>query len=493
MLQLIISITIIMSLSVIASCNCLIPANNSIGLNRSDFVAVFADSTSDIDANYAALNRAVSLLNVSFTQTQLAAFLGTVRFNTGNLRRHQARCVESGTCAVQYDLVCSNRTVNDTRHFYPRSAMMISYQCNYADIDSILRSSLPCLRSVETEPHLLSNHLLYSYLASIATWTSTECMALTANDLNQFGVCMDILNPWICTNEGLRDRINLVDSVNVALAALNVSDVQLPSDMSCNNSIQLAIASGSNDTSCNVTISDTFLDNMTNVTDTNCNVTIGDMFLDNMTNMSDPDIMFGVLSRDLFRSYFKDANVSLVDDNYDALIGALLLNKIDQMDPNQIALLLATIRIRTANLTQLEANGTAADLALSGGQIVQNLLSRDLPADIIADLNPDLILFYNSLANDIIRSGCMDDVRQGLYDICLNAMFPFETCDVDQIGHEKIVDAIESAFALLNVGNDLNLMSLKCQNADLTSHAFVSSSVSIWALTSLSVGLMIMV
>ncbi|KMS93751.1 hypothetical protein BVRB_028330, partial [Beta vulgaris subsp. vulgaris] len=247
-----------------------------------------------------------------------------VRHNTENLRRHQARCADTGTCSNQYDQLCSNRTQNDTRHFYPRSALMIAYQCNYADVDSVLRSSLPCLRSIEVEPDLIADRLLYSYLASVVAWTNTECMSLTSDNLDQFPTCVNILNPWLCSHDGQNDRRDLLIAVNGALDALNVTNVQVPSDISCpvtSSNVNSTIPTSSNMISTNATE----ISNLSNVTEA--------ISVD----------LFGALSRDLFRSYFSTVNLSIVDANYDGLIGALMINGIDQLNTRQIAFLLGNI------------------------------------------------------------------------------------------------------------------------------------------------------
>jgi hypothetical protein len=469
MLQLITSITIIiMALSAArANCDCLVPANNSHTLNANDFSAIFTDSIADVDANFAALNQAVSLLNVSFTRTQLAAFLGTIRSNTENLRRHRARCAETNTCAVQYDLVCSNQADNDTRHFYPRSALMISYQCNYADLDAVLRSSLPCLRSIEAEPDLISDRLLYSYLASVAAWTNTDCMALTDNTMDQFGTCVDILNPHLCTERGQNDRRDLIASVNLALLALNVTNVQLPDQLpSCGApSTSDPVSTPSNITT------PVPSSNMTDpVTSSNVNA----------SNGTGPDLDLGMLTRSLFRSYFSNANITWSDAHYNALIGSLLLANANQLDKQQTSFLLAAIKTRTDNLTRTDTSVINADQAQFPIAIVTSLLSGHIPDDILPDIIPDLVIFYIGFTNDLHRSGCMTDVSQNLYDLCLNSFFPSESCSVNPTGHDAIVAGIEQALALMKANSDLS--SFNCHD-DVTSHAMLSTSTSIWPIT----------
>jgi hypothetical protein len=529
MLQLITSIIgIMVVLSATADCDCLVPSNNSHTLNRDDFLAVFSDSVADLDDNFAALNQAIALLDVSFTRTQLAAFLGTIRSNTENLRRHRARCADSDSCPVQYDLVCNsnNRAMNDSRHFYPRSALMISYQCNYADIDAVLRSALPCLRSIESEPDLVSDRLLYSYLTSVAAWINTECMALTTDSLDQFGICMNILNPYLCTSQGQDDRTDLITSVNLSLLALNVTHAQLPEQISScagpiqtdNNLTQSNVTytgEPSNMTdninvtytvdACNTTDMSnvTYTDDVGNMTD-KFNVTYIDAnnmtdsispcnmsLLLNTTNMtnttsrsssSSSDVSIGMLTRDLFRSYFSPINVSVIDEHYNALIGSLLLANINQLDAQQTAMILAAIKTKTGDLSRTDPVSISRDqtdeLHIA---VVTSLLSSHLPmGGNTSSINPDLVMSYISFINDLVRSNCMADVSQDLYDLCFNVLFPLSSCSGDRQGHDQIESDVRRALMLMNVNSDLK--SLHCPD-ELTSHAFISSPISIWITT----------
>jgi hypothetical protein len=348
--------------------------------------------------------------------------------------------------------------------------MMIAYQCNYADMDAVLRSSLPCLRSIEAEPDLISDRLLYSYLASVAAWTNTDCMALTADTMDQFGTCVDILNPHLCTDRGRHDRRDLIASVNLALLALNVTNVQLP------DQLQSCPASSSGPVSTRTPASNvTSPEPSSNMTDT-----VTSSNVNASSNGSGPDLGLGMLTRALFRSYFNNANVSWADSHYNALIGSLLLANANQLDTQQTAFLLAAIKTRTDNLTRTDTPTINADQAQFPIAIVTSLLSGHVPDDTMPDIIPDLVIFYIGFANDISRSGCMADVSQNLYDLCLSSFFPSQSCSVNKTGRDSIVAGIEQALTLMNANSDLS--SLHCHD-DLTSHAIISSSTSIWAIT----------
>lgn len=489
LLSAMVTIVTIMTMSATASCDCLIPISNTSTLNAQDFTAIFNQSSSDaVRNNYDALNQAMSLLNISFTPSQLAAFLGIVHYNTDSLKRHRARCADSDTCSGLYDQTCSNRTVNDSRRFYPRSALMISYQCNYGDIDSVLRSSLPCIKSIEQQPDLLSDRLLYSYLASLVAWTQTDCMSITQDNLDQLPRCVQILNPWLCTEQGLDDRRRLTSSVNAALVALNLTDLRRHDQMSCNNMLPESHAvlpqSSSNLTLVNVTQSNT----NQNYNRTQSPISNLSSSLD-VTPQPVQDFVLDMLTRNTWRSFFSIVNLSVADSHYDAFVSAMIVNGIENLDQKQAALLLSTISMRTSNLTDVQVNVTIANRVRVSVEVIVNLLSRGLSSDFVSRINPDLVMFYMDLIGDVIASDCMDYIRQGLYELCLGELFPQDTCFLNATVHDDIVGENERALLLLNAEHDLSLF--KCNHDDMTSNAVLSSPLSVIAIMTISFVMMI--
>eukprot|EP00474_Spongospora_subterranea_P006864 CRZ07322.1 hypothetical protein [Spongospora subterranea] len=371
-------------------------------LNEFVFTNVFPNLHADQrQSNFAALTQAMSMLDLSFASyTQVAAFLGTVAFNTDDLNRHEARCAQDNSCDLAlYDTTCNpgNSSINGN-HFYPRSAMMISFQCGYAHVDSILRnySALAGIPSLTENPYLLSTNLLFSYLASLAVWADPDsngesCMSLTATNMTGLPSCISKMNPWECSLAGQQDQARHLQSISKAAQALGINmalDDLTP--ISCSN---VSVVNSPAPTA---------------LPEDDCTGPWAD------DNSSLPIVLpgnsstaCGIISQQMFAAAFSqlsnDSNT--VDIHFQSLSSACEFASIDRLDVRQASFLLGSMMLNMMNVSDA---GNASDTYYGRGlMMIFGFASYQRLSIYLRQLG----INYDVVSDpDIVSSNCIDSI-----------------------------------------------------------------------------------